>query len=306
MLIESSIQGASARERLEWIRSEKETLKSRLLQAGAILFSDLGIDSIETFESLSSIVCERCLSYAGGDSPRTRLSERVYTSTEYPAEYAISLHNELSYAGIWPMHILFACMIPADEGGSTPVADSRKVVAALDPSLVDEFARRGIRYIRNLHGGQGLGRSWQETFETDERSIVEQRCAEMSTAFEWMSDGGLRLSSVRPAMARHPITGERVWFNQADLFHPSTHSSEAHASLMELYGEDIQKLPSFATFGDGSLIPLDMLDMVRRTIAELSITFPWRRGDALWLDNMLMCHGRTSYRGKRLILVSMA
>jgi alpha-ketoglutarate-dependent taurine dioxygenase len=306
LMVLESIRGASLQERLERIRDEKTMLEKRLLQSGALFFSELGVDSPESFASLSDIVCEGRWSYAGGDSPRTQLRERVYTSTEHPAEYAIALHNELSYSGIWPMRLLFACMIPADEGGETPIADSRKILAALDPSLVDEFVHRRVRYIRNLHDGEGFGRSWQETFESDDRSVVERKCADMMTAFEWKSDGGLRLSAVRPAVATHPITGERVWFNQADLFHPSTHPKAVYDSLMELYGDDPHMLPSFATFGDGEPIPLDMLDVVRRTITELSVTFPWRRGDALLLDNMLMCHGRTSYCGKRQILVSMA
>ncbi|GAC1447381.1 MAG: TauD/TfdA family dioxygenase [Vulcanimicrobiaceae bacterium] len=276
------------------------------MRRGAMLFSGLGTDSAELFAVLSSIFFEQQLEYVGGDSPRTRLSDRVYTSTEYPAQYAISLHNELSYANKWPAQLMFCCTIPAEGGGETPIADSRAILRELDPAIRDEFVRRGLRYLRNLHGGDGFGRSWQQTFETEERAAVERYCAETSTDFEWKADGGLRLIQTRPATATHPRTGDVVWFNQADQYHPSNRPKALHESLVRLYGDDPSELPTYVTFADGGTIATEMLDAVRQTVAALTVASPWQRGDALWIDNMLTCHGRTAYRGKRQVLVSMS
>jgi hypothetical protein len=62
----------------------------------------------------------------------------------------LSLHNELSYADVWPSRLYFFCVEPAPSGGETSLADSRRILAALDPQVVDTFRARGIRYIRNL------------------------------------------------------------------------------------------------------------------------------------------------------------
>ena len=35
------------------------------------------------------------LAYVHGNSPRTKVGRHVYTSTEYPQEYTISMHNEM-------------------------------------------------------------------------------------------------------------------------------------------------------------------------------------------------------------------
>lgn len=299
-------QGSSAVERFAWLAERKDELNEQLLRRAAILFSGVGAETPELFAALSAVFFERQLGYVGGDSPRTRLSDRVYTSTEYPAQYAISLHNELSYASKWPAQLLFCCTLPADEGGETPIADSRAIVRAIEPAIVEEFERRGVRYLRNLHGGNGFGRSWQQTFETDDRAAVEQYCAETSTEFAWKADGGLRLVQTRPAVARHPQTGDLVWFNQADQYHPSDRPAALQESLVRLYGNDPFDLPTYVTFGDGAAIPADMLDAIRTTIKTLTTKFPWQRGDAMWIDNMLACHGRMAYRGKRQVLVSMS
>ncbi|MBD5633245.1 MAG: TauD/TfdA family dioxygenase, partial [Candidatus Eremiobacteraeota bacterium] len=39
--------------------------------------------------------------------------------------------------------------------------------------------------------------------------------------------------------------------------------------------------------------------------ASLTKATPWQRGDALWIDNMLACHGRSPFRGERRVLVAM-
>ncbi len=290
-----------------WLHARRGELTAELRRHGAIRFPGAGVDSPEALAAfVRALLGERSFGYAGGDSPRTRLSERVYTSTEFPAEYAISLHNELSYAARWPEHVLFCCAVPPQAGGETPVADSRRLLAALDPAVVAAFERRGVTYVRNLHGGEGMGRSWQDTFETADREAVEALCAASGAVARWKPGGGVQLRQTRPALATHPLTGERVWFNQADQFHPSTYPPRLHASLVALYGDDPETLPSYATFGDGERIPDAMLAAVRAAGAELAVALPWRRGDVLWLDNVLCAHGRNPFRGERRVLVSLA
>jgi len=300
------VPGSSAPERFGWLSANKAVLGETLLRLGAVRLCDLGADTAELFETLSGVFFERSADYVGGDSPRTRVSNRVYTSTEYPPTQMISLHNEMSFAATWPSQLLFGCIVPAQSGGETPVADSRAILKTLDPSIAQEFTARGVRYIRNLPGGSGFGRSWQQTFETDERAAVERYCREAGSEFEWKSDGGLRLIQQRPAVAVHPVTGEAVWFNQADQYHPSTHPPAVYEALIGVYGDDPADLPSYATFGDGTPFAIEMLTTIRQTIAQLTVAFTWQTGEALWLDNMLACHGRQPFSGPRRILVSMA
>ncbi|MCH6588319.1 MAG: TauD/TfdA family dioxygenase, partial [Proteobacteria bacterium] len=151
---------------------------------------------------------------------RRALLDGVYDSTEFPAQLQIELHNELSYGACWPSRIYFFCRRPAREGGETPIADSREILRRLDPAIARRFAERGVRYSQNLRDRErpGAGKSWQDTFETDERATVEAHCRKAGMDWRW-TERGLSTSVVRPGVLRHPATGEAVWFNQADQWH---------------------------------------------------------------------------------------
>jgi alpha-ketoglutarate-dependent taurine dioxygenase len=290
---------------LDFWAAERTRVEGPFRRQGALLFRGFGIDSQEAFEQVMAHLQTRLLTYVDGNSPRTKLGRGVYTSTEYPPEYFISLHNELSYSARWPGRLFFCCVTPPNEGGETALTDSRALLLALPEPLVDEFRRKQVRYIRNLHGGKGFGPSWQKTFETPERSVVEEYARESGLDLDWLTDGTARLTNVRPATARHPLTGEELWFNQADQFHPSTHPEPVYRSMIALYKGREHQLPQNATFGDGGAIPLAHLNAIRETTRARLALFQWQKGDLLMVDNMLMAHGRMPFKGPRKILVSM-
>ncbi|HYM00575.1 MAG TPA: TauD/TfdA family dioxygenase, partial [Blastocatellia bacterium] len=283
--------------------SNVEFIETQLMRRGAILFRGFVLDSAAAFERFARYVTPELVNYVEGSSPRLRLADKVYTSTEYPPEYFISLHNELSYAHKWPGRLFFYCNLAPPQGGETPIADSREVLRLLNPEIVEKFDRKGVRYVRRLHGDRGAGLSWQNVFETTDRDFVEAYCREGSIEFEWGEDGSLRTSQIRPALATHPRTGERVWFNQADQWHWSNLGPEISMALRSGSGED--HLPIAAYYGDGSPIELEALDQIRAAFKQLAVKFPWAEGDILLIDNMLVAHGRMPYTGPRKVLVAM-
>ncbi len=285
--------------------ASRDEVESALLLHGAVLFRGFGVRSQERLEQAVRGIGGRPLDYVDGNSPRRKLGGGVYTSTEYPPEFFISLHNELSYSNRWPSRLFFCCVTPPRSGGETPLADSRAILARLPADVREAFLRKKVKYIRNLHGGRGFGPSWQATFETEDRGAVEEFCRATDTDFRWNDDGSLTVTQVRPAAAVHPATGESVWFNQADQFHPSTHPPAIYESMLALYAGREELMPQTACFGDDTPIDVAMLDAVRRTVAEEMRLFPWREGDLLMVDNMLVAHGRKPFEGPRKILVSM-
>lgn len=290
----------------EVLRTDAGLIKELLHEHGAILFKSFGIDNAEKLEMCVDGFPGNSLDYVDGNSPRTKLQGKVYTSTEHPAEEFISLHNELSYGNQWPSYLFFCCAIAARVGGSTIVADSRILLSDLSASTRNAFREKGVAYIRNLHGGYGAGPSWQDTFETDQKSVVEEYCRNNNTMFEWNDEDGLRLTQKRNAIIRHPHANEEVWFNQADQFHPSTNSPEVFEALMAIYEDDPKSMPQYATFGDGDEIPLEMLEEIRKVGEKNMVIFEWEKGDLMLVDNVLAAHGRTPFEGPRKILVSMS
>jgi alpha-ketoglutarate-dependent taurine dioxygenase len=287
-----------------WVRSVPELVEKKLMEHGALLFRGFDIDDVQSFEAFASAVAPPLVNYVEGSSPRVMLGDKVYTSTEYPPEYFVSLHNELSYAHRWPSKLLFFCAVEPRDGGETPIADSREILRRLSPETRERFVRKGVRYVRNLHGdAKGTGLSWQTVFETDDRAKVEAYCREGGIEISWKDDGGLWTRQDRPAVATHPRTGDPVWFNQVDQWHPSNLGEALAEALTRTTREE--ELPINAYHGDGSPLATEDLEEVRRSVRDVMVTFPWRKGDVLLVDNMLVAHGRMPFSGPRRVMVAM-
>jgi len=290
---------------IDWIKNNRASFNDWLLTHGALLFRGFEINTPEEFGSVVRVIEPELLGYVEGDSPRRHVSEKIYTSTQYPQEYEIALHNELSYAHKWPSKVFFFCVIPPEQKGETPIVDCREVFQAVKPGIREQFTHKKVKYIHNLHGGFGMGKSWQDCFETEDKGEVEKYLREGGVEFIWRDDGGLRVSQVREATITHPKTGEQVWFNQADIWHPSLIDAETLEALSDMC-IGIEDLPHNSFYGDGSAIDPDDLRYLRSLMRERAVFFPWQKSDFLVVDNVLVAHGRNSYEGERQILVALA
>lgn len=278
-----------------------DRLTELLTEHKALVFRGFGVtpDAIEPV--LDRLLPNR-LPYVHGNSPRTRVRGNLYTSTEYPQRFTISMHNELNYARRWPARLAFYCEKAAESGGATPVVDGELWLDSLDAEVREAFAG-GIRYVQNLHDGYGLGKSWQDTFETDDRAEVERFLTASEAEWEWGPDG-IRVVQHRRATTTHPVTGAEVWFNQADQWHPAGLGDETSKELYEILAPE--EFPQYVTFADGTPIPDAYITQIRDRGLELAVDVDWRFGDVLVIDNVLTGHGRRPFEGTRRILVAMS
>lgn len=277
-------------------------LADELVRHKAIVLRDFHVEEDELVRVYDQLLPNR-LAYVHGNSPRTKVGQNVYTSTEYPAEHTISMHNELSYAHAWPSRLAFYCAVAPATGGATPVVDGRLWLESLDDDVRERFAP-GVRYQQNLHDGLGLGKSWQDTFETEDRDQVMAFLDNAEAEWSWQPDGALRISQLRPSFTRHPVSGVEVWFNQSDQWHPAGLGDETAAELALILPPD--ELPQSVTFADGRPIPDEYAVQIRDRGLENGVDVDWRVGDVLLIDNVLVGHGRRSYTGDRRILVAMS
>jgi len=287
---------------LDWAEENKDRVEELLLQRGVLLIRGLKFPSSKQFGQLLAILFgEELMGYDYRSTPRTELRDNVYTATEYHPSETIPQHNESSYANKWAMRAGFLCMLPSEVGGATPLADSREIYKKIPAEIREKFEAKGILYVRN-YGDIDL--PWTEVFQTTEKEVVERFCAENDLRFIWKEDGGLRTEQVNPAVAVHPVTGDKVWFNQAHLFHVSSLRPEVRESLLAVCGEN--DLPRNAYYGDGQPLEEDVLQIIRDVYASETFHFDWRKNDLMILDNMLFTHGRQPFSGDRKILVGMA
>ena len=292
-----------AQDLVSYVRDHQDELLGELSRYGALLFRGFAVEGARGFQDAIRVFAPNLSNYAGGDSPRSAVTDKVYTSTSYPASLPISLHNEMSYTRSYPAVIAFYCERAPDADGETPLADCRRVLGALPRDVVDRFRHKRIRYIQNLHNGAGLGKSWRDTFETDDRAKVEAILTARGAEFQWRTDGTLHVTEVIDPIVTHPRSGDAVFFSQAHLWHVSSLDKKTRDALLKVVGED--KLYHSCTFGDGSPISDDDLGEIRRSFDAATIAFPWRQGDVLVVDNLLVAHGRRPFKGERRVLVAM-
>ncbi|MET0623054.1 MAG: condensation domain-containing protein, partial [Pyrinomonadaceae bacterium] len=292
---------AAGVELAEWFKDNAAYVDEKLLERGGILFRGFGLKTQEEFEQFLDATGVELMRYTEGATPRTELGHKVYTSTEYPADHTIALHNELTYVMTWPRKIWFCCLHPPAHRGETPVADVRRVYERIPAEIRERFREKGWMLVRNFY--EELSLPWQTSFHTDDRAEVEGYCRQARISCEWKSDNWLRTQQVRPAVTHHPRTGETLWFNHVAFWHVSSLGGPVREAMLSMFGEG--DLPYNTYYGDGSRIEDEVVAEIRAAYEEETVRFPWQKGDVLMLDNMLVAHGRSPYTGARRVVVAM-
>jgi alpha-ketoglutarate-dependent taurine dioxygenase len=277
-------------------------LRELLSRHGAVLLRRFQVTGIDDFGRFATTFSQdRLVEYSERSSPRTALADAVYTSTDYPPDQTIFLHNENSYQSSWPRMLYFHCVQPPATQGATPLADIRRIHASIHPDVRAEFERRGWSVVRNFH--PGFGASWEYVFGTDDRSAVADYCRDNQIDHTWIGQRQLRTKAVRSAVRVHPDTGEHVWFNHIVFFHHTTLPEEVRAGIQALF--PVEDLPTNTYYGDGGVIPDETIAHLRDCYERHRVRFDWQAGDVLLVDNMLACHGREPFTGARKIAVAM-
>jgi alpha-ketoglutarate-dependent taurine dioxygenase len=286
----------------EWAGGNRAYIETALGRYGAILFRGFNLKSAQDFERFISAVSGEVLEYNERSSPRSQISGRIYTSTDYPPDKRIFLHNEQSYNLVFPMKIFFFCAQRPGMGGETPIADTRRVFDRIAGEIGSRFIEKKYLYVRNF--GDGFGLSWQEAFQTEQRSEVEAYCLHNQIECEWKAGNRLRTKQVREVALRHPKTGEWVWFNHLTFFHFTTLDREIQEELLKSFAEE--DLPNNTYYENGLRIEAEVMERLRAAYQKEMVKFVWEEGDVLMLDNLLVAHGREPYVGERRVAVGMA
>jgi alpha-ketoglutarate-dependent taurine dioxygenase len=284
-----------------WSTANRELIDTLLLRHRAILFRDFSINTAVALDQVIKATSNgELLEYRDRSSPRHEVGDKIYTSTDYPAEQSIFLHNEGTYWMKWPQKIYFCCLVASTDGGQTPIADCRRIYQRIDPQIRERFTE--VMYVRNYNDGFGL--TWETVFQTTDRAKVEDYCRSNLIEYQWKEGNRLRTRAVRPTVAKHPRTGEPVWFNHAAFFHVTTLEAAIRETLLAEFEEE--DLPFNTYYGDGSPIENTILEVLREAYQHEKVVFPWQEGDVLMLDNMTVAHGRMPYVGARKVLAGMA
>ncbi|HEY9484293.1 MAG TPA: TauD/TfdA family dioxygenase [Micromonosporaceae bacterium] len=285
-----------------WASEHRDGLRALVAEHGSILVRGLGLRDAGQVATVFARLANGLMTEREAFAPRQTYADGVYSSATWPANQPMCMHHELSYTLEFPGLMMFACLTPPTEGGVTGVADSPTVLEALPAELTARFEREGWLLTRNYN--EDIGASVAEAFGTDDPDAVAGYCRANAIDFEWRPDGGLRTWQRRSAVVRHPVTGQRCWFNQIAFLNEWTIAPEIREYLVDVYGED--GLPFNTRFGNGDPITEDIVVLLNGVYDAHTAREPWQAGDLMLVDNIRTAHSREPFEGPREVLVGMA
>ena len=302
---------------LQQIGVHREAIAQLLLRHGALLFRGFPLQQASDFSAvINSLRLGNFVNYIGGDSPRDKVEGGVYTSTEAPPALHIPLHQELSFMKNFPRHIYFFCETAPNKRGETIIGNARKIYHDIHPAVRDRFERKNLTYTSNYYYQSKIMRmvnrlqrshkSWTEVFETQDKNEVEKKCLENEFSWRWQPNDWLEIRQTRPATLTHPLTNEKVWFNQAHLydFSPRLLGWNRYVGAKLFYFRKSTRLHEI-NYADDSTIARSDLYHIMDVLQANTIAFPWQRGDVMVLDNILTMHGRAPFQGARRVLTAL-
>ena len=212
-----------------WAAEHRDVLRAVVAEHGAVLVRGLGLRDVAETAAVFRRLATNLMVEKEAFARRQVHADGVYSSATWPANQPMCMHHELSYRLEVPSLLLFACLGAPTRGGATAVSDSPTVLDALPKDLTERFERDGWLLARSYN--DEIGATLEEAFGTEDRAAIESYCRANAIEFAWQPDGELRTRQRRSAVVRHPLTGERCFFNQIAFLNEWTIAAEIREYL---------------------------------------------------------------------------
>ncbi|XP_037404480.1 clavaminate synthase-like protein At3g21360 [Triticum dicoccoides] len=282
------------------VRSERASRVEPLLrEAGAVLLRGFPARTAADFDAAVEAFGYEELPYVGGAAPRTNVVGRVFTANESPPDQKIPFHHEMAQVPTFPAKLFFFCEVEPKSGGETPIVLSHYVYKRMKenfPEFVEKLEKHGLIYTRVLGEGDDpsspIGRGWQSTFLTEDKSVAEERAVKLGMKLEWTDDGVKTVMGPIPTVKWDESRGRKIWFNSMVA---------AYTGWKDARNDPVKAV----TFGDGSLLPADVIEACGKILEEECVAVPWQQGDILLIDNWAVLHSRRSFEPPRRVLASL-
>lgn len=303
------------------VKATRELIDTHLPSYGCMVIRGLplasqakdGSDSQSTlsFSELLQQLGYQLTRYVGGVTARESSGFMVYPASDEDSRVSMDLHQDNTYWKDPPRQLFFYYEQPAALGGLNPLLDVREYLRLIPDDIVEKFERLGVRY-ENYYPDQSRDSRfvpWQKSFETQDRSLVEENLKEGGFEFAWEPDEAddsfsLRKWNVLSPFKHHPITSEKLWVNMivanhASYFHDHPSYPELSDTPYTVEGEQSIDYPFNIKYGNGDSIPYEVIQTLRGLAWETARSFKPQAGDLLVVDNYRIQHGRLGYEPPR-------
>lgn len=218
-----------------------------------------------------------------------------------PAQLSVQFHNEMAYSTAFPAYLTFAMLTQAGEGGTTKLADNVVVTRSFSSQLTNKLKATGVQYIRNLldkseSSAPDYFMSWQGSFQTDDIDVALKKANTANAVLRRHPNGRhWRHTTWCPVFFTHPIHGE-LYF--ASILNRHGSWLDGHSVFGTILNTN---RPYHCVWGDGSEFSDDELQELRDVHDKSTLYVHMDKGDIIVMDNLRVAHGRTSFKGDRLI-----
>ncbi|WP_335974918.1 TauD/TfdA family dioxygenase [Streptomyces sp. CA2R106] len=283
-----------------WLRDMAGTVRDRMLKHGAVVIHGLPVDDRDSLAEARGSLGIEPFTPTESFNHRSDRGDGILSPISWPQDRIICPFQESSFSREFPSVVLTACVTPPDGDGRTHLSDARRVADHLPAQLADRVRTGGWTMTRVFH--EGFGISWPEAFSVTDRAALDDLFQTAGIDSAWLPDGTLHTVRHRPGVLRHPVTGEECWFNQIAFLNAGSLDPTERVIMANAFGEH---LPMNTFFGDGSPLSEEDLAAVHHAYDAVRIGVPWRRGDLLIVDNILMAQGRSAFEGSPEFLIAL-
>ncbi len=296
-----------------WFEEHHRTLEDLLPAYGGVVLRGFAIPDTAAFNAMIERYDTDPMGYAGGLTPRSNISGKVFEASRVPPEQKIILHQEMGYLPNYPKAVAFYCLIPSETGGCTTIGDARRYQKQIPARLMDSVRERGGLYRRHYRkpGPDAdplkalFRREWTDVLQVETVEQAEAACEAVGCAAVWEDDGSLSMHYRSSGFVNHSATGEEIWFAQVQGMHFNRARLDRNYDKLNAAVPAGRPRPIEILYGDGGDIPDDLVTPLYDVLDALAVNLPYEHGDFMLLDNIYTMHGRQPYTGKRDVQVGL-
>ena len=296
---------------IRWLQENAVKLKHWKISHGAIYFRSWSLfsDAPGVSQAVTALGLTPCRDpkEVRGPAPLLTGSSTIYETLNNPEDAAthLGLHYE-GIPGVMPVSALFSCFQAAETGGEFLLCDGRGVIRDLESQTLANLHSKRLRPTFAVLP-DWLAKSpcsfipFATALHRELLALVTDMTAPTDDFFldvfpEANNGVSLKLTThAAPPVLHHPVTNEPVWFSGMDAGHQGNFQRNNPDIVGGQYASEVFDV----RYGDGTEISDVDLQHVREACEANTVELALQPGDAVYLDNFTVLHGRKPFTGTR-------
>lgn len=234
---------------------------------GAVLFRGFALD-LDCFRQFTEKFCSTSVFNESAGRETVDAARNIQTVNLGTDPFP--LHPELSREPWKPDVCFFACQVAPTIGGETVICDGVDLVRNLPSDFAEALRTRRLIYIRPVEQEELL--YWFGTHRPT-KDMLSAPASNCPFSFRLLN-------------------GRLVRYFTAPFFHKTMFSEDSAFGSFLLFARYYLNNNQIPLFDDGSIVPDELLDVIKKVGDRLTVAISWEENDLIMLDNSRFMHGR--------------